>query len=112
MNNYTQLCVWPGTVLGEGSVQDFENWFLDAMGVRVQYKCEQVTNPDLDNNGNPVPETGGRNDLFFYIHSEDIQKFAIPRFQMGIRWWEDVVKYNDNSHLYTTSFLEENPTTW
>lgn len=112
MENYTQLCVWPGTVLGDSTPQDLENFFLDEMKTRIKYHTEVQTLPDLDENGNPDPETGGRNDLFFYVHSDDVAAFAIPRLQMGIRWWEDVVGYNDNSHLYTTEFLEAHPLTW
>ena len=82
------------------------------MDVRVKYKTEVLTNPDLDENGNEVPETGGRNDLFFYIHDDDIGKFAVPRLSMCIRWYEDVVSYNDGAYLYPESFLEENPITW
>ena len=47
-----------------------------------------------------------------FEHSVDIADFAMKRFAIGIRWWEDVVKYNDNSHLYTSEFLAANPTTW
>ena len=108
---FTQLCVWPGTTLGDNTPQDLENFFLEEMKTRVKYHTEVVTNPDLDSSGNPVPDTGGR-DLFFFVHRDDITKFAVPRLSMGIRWWEDVVKYNDNSHLYTSEFLEANPTTW
>jgi len=110
--NYTQLCVWPGTTLGESAPQDLEQFFLDEMKTRVKYKCEVLTNPDLDESGNAIPESGGRTDLFFYVHADDIAHFAVPRLQMGIRWWEDVVGYNDNSHLYSTEFLEANPLTW
>lgn len=110
--NYTQLCVWPGTVLGDSSKEDLEKFFMDEMSTRIKYKCEVITKPDVCENGHEVPETGGRNDLFFYVHSEDIAKFAVPRLNMGIRWWEDVVKYNDNRHLYTEEFLTENETTW
>jgi hypothetical protein len=112
MENYTQLCVWPGTVLGDSTPQDLEKFFLDEMKTRVKYHTEVTTLPDLDKDGNPDPETGGRNDLFFYVHSDDVANFAIPRLQMGIRWWEDVVGYNDNSHLYTKEFLESHPLTW
>ena len=112
MDNYTQLCVWQGTTLGKSSIQEFEQFFLDDMGVRVKYHTEVKTLPDLDENGNPISDTGGRNDLFFYAHNEDINKFAVSRMGMGIRWWEDVVKYNDNGHLYTKEFLEAHPTTW
>lgn len=109
---FTQLCVWPGTVLGESSPADLEQFFLDEFNTRVKYHCEVETLPDIDSDGNPVPETGGRNDLFFYVHDEDIAHFAVPRLSMGIRWWEDVIVYNDNSHLYTEKFLEEHPATW
>jgi hypothetical protein len=112
MEDYKQLCVWPGTLLGESTPQAFEQYFLDAMGVRVKYHTEVRTLPDLDKYGNPISDTGNRNDLFFYVHGDDTAKFAIPRLSMGIRWWEDVVKYNDNRHLYTEEFLEANPTTW
>ena len=83
------------------------------MGVRIKFKCEVETLPDIEN-GKAVPDTGGRNDLFFYVHEDDIPKFALPRLQMGIRWWEDVISYNriNNEHLYTDEFIEANPPTW
>ena len=97
---------------GKDDVKDLENFFKDEMGVRVKYKTEVLTNPDLDEDGNEVPDTGGRNDLFFYVHDDDIGKFAVPRLSMGIRWYEDVVSYNDGAYLYSEDFLEENPITW
>ncbi len=111
-SNYTQLCVWPGCVLGESTPAEFEKFFLDEMNTRVKYHTEVETLPDLDKAGNPVPESGGRNDLFFYVHTDDLGHFAVPRLKMGIRWWEDVVGYNDNSHLYTKEFLNAHPLTW
>ena len=112
MKKYNQLCVWPATVVGKDDVKDLEDFFKKEMDVRVKYKTEVLTNPDLDEDGNEVPDTGGRNDLFFYVHDDDIGKFAVPRLSMGIRWYEDVVSYNDGAYLYSESFLEENPITW
>ena len=112
MKNFNQLCVWPGTVLGVATPKDFEDFFKDEMGVRVKYHTEVETLPDVDDNGNALPNTGGRNDLFFFIHDNDIGKFAVERLQMGIRWWEDVIVYNDNAHLYTEEFIEANPAGW
>ena len=112
MKKYNQLCVWPATVVGKDDVKDLEDFFKEEMDVRVKYKTEVLTNPDLDEDGNEVPDTGGRNDLFFYVHDDDIGKFAVPRLSMGIRWYEDVVSYNDGAYLYPESFLEENPITW
>ena len=112
-NEFSQLCVWPGTVLGDSPSSELEEFFLNEMGVRIKFKCEVETLPDIEN-GKAVPDTGGRNDLFFYVHDEDVMKFAIPRLQMGIRWWEDVISYNaeHNEHLYTDEFIEANPPTW
>ena len=36
----------------------------EEFGARVKYHCEVKTLPDVEN-GRAVPETGGRNDLFF-----------------------------------------------
>jgi hypothetical protein len=111
-NKYTQLCVWPGTILGENEVNDFEQWIKDTFDTRVKYHTEVKTKPDTDENGDTVPNTGGRNDLFFYVHSDDIDKFAVKRLQIGIRWWEDMIVYNDNTHLYSEEFIKEHPPTW
>ena len=112
MSDYTQLCVWPGTALGDSAPAELESFFLDEMGVRVKYHGEVTTLPDISEDGTPDFNTGGRNDLFFYVHSEDVGKFAVPRLKMGIRWWEDVIKYNDNSHLYLPEWLNAHPATW
>ena len=109
---FNQLCVWPGITLEGSSVNDLIEFFQNEVGVRVKFHTEVTTLPDLDSSGNPVPETGGRNDLFFFVHDDDVHKFAIPRLQMGIRWWEDVIAYNDNSHMYTEEFVRDNPPKW
>ena len=110
MKEYNQLCVWPGVVVGEDQIKDFEDHFKD-LGFRVKYSEEVKTKPDVED-GKVVDDTGGRNDLLFYIHDDDIGKFAVPRLGMGIRWWEDVVNYNDNSHLYTEKILDKYKVKW
>ena len=110
MNKYNQLCLWSGTVVGEDQVQSFEDHFKE-LGFRVKYEIEVTTKPDIEN-GEVVDDTGGRNDLLFYIHDDDIGIFAVPRLNMGIRWWEDVVSYNDNSHLYTRKILNKYKVKW
>lgn len=104
---YSQLCVWPGTVLGENTVEDFEKFFAEKFGVRVKYEREVVTNGSEERG-----EEGGRHDTLFYIHNDDIPKFAVPRLMAGIRWWEDVVSYNDGAYLYAEDVLKAYPVTW
>ena len=105
-NQFNQLCVWPGTVVGDSKKvqEDFVKFFKDELGVTVKYETEVKTLAD---------ETGpgGRNDLFFYISDDDVMKFAIPRLQMGIRWWEDCF-LNGDEMFFTDEFLEKYPKTW
>ncbi len=98
--NFNQVCVWPGTLVGD-NVSEFENYLKTDMKTRVQYLEEIETSPDTDNDGHPVENTGGRNDLFFAVHNEDIQRFAIPSKMIGVRWIEDVLaRCNYKSKIY------------
>jgi hypothetical protein len=106
--DYTQLVVWPGTVIGAEHVQQFTDWMLSEFGCRVKYAEEVLTNPTP---GEPN-EPGGRNDAMFFVHTDDVGKFAIPKLAIGARWWEDVVKYNDNRYLYSQEILDKYPPTW
>ena len=101
---FQQVCVWPGTIVGTEKTAEFESWILQQFGARVQYLEEVKTAPDYQN-GSPVEDTGGRNDVLFAIHNEDIGKFAIPRMQFGIRWIEDVYG-NGGGALYPERIAE------
>jgi hypothetical protein len=99
--SFTQVCVWPGTVLSPDDFGDFVDFFQKEFGTRVQYLKQINTRADLDTSGYPVPGTGDRNDLFFAVHDEDVVKFAAPRMGLGVRWIEDVLSpINGNTHLY------------
>ena len=111
-NKFNQLCVWAGVTVGKENIKDFEDHFKVNFNFRVKYAEEVKTKPDIKD-GKVVDGTGGRNDIFFYIHNDDINKFAVQRFRLGhIRWWEDVVSYNDNSHLYTQKILDKYKVNW
>ena len=108
-NQFNQLCVWPGTVVGDSKKvqKDFVKFFKDELGVTVKYETEVKTLPDTPE----CTKTGGRNDLFFYIADDDIMKFAVPRLSMGIKWYEDVLD-NGGGKLYPTEVLEKYEKTW
>ena len=104
---YNQLCVLQGTIMPEGGAKELETFFKNEMGVKVKFETEVKTLPDTPG----CTETGGRNDIFFYIADDDIGKFAVPRLSMGIRWYEDVLG-NGGGKLYPTEILEKYPNTW
>ena len=108
---YKQVCVIQGMLLGELDAEEFKQYVSDNFdGVRVNLLEEVTTNPDLDEDGNAIAETGGRNDIFFNVHSEDIAKFAVKRLGW-CKWWEDV-HYNGQTHLYSQEILNKYPKTW
>lgn len=110
-NDYTQLCVWRSCRLGDETPESFEKFiFNNFNGARIKF-CEEVTTlPDVED-GMVVRGTGGRPDLFFYVHSQDIAMFSIPRLKAGISWWEDVLA-NGGGPLYGKEILEKYPLTW
>jgi len=106
MENFSQLCVWEGTIVGADEVANFEGWLQSEFGVRAKYVDEVLTLPTPGEQG-----TGGRNDVFFRVHDEDVMKFAVPRLTIGIKWWEDVLG-NGNGVLYPQEVLEKYEKTW
>ena len=106
-NQFNQLCVLQGCLMPEGGAKELESFFKDEMGVTVKFETEVKTLPDTPE----CTETGGRNDVFFYIADDDISKFAVPRLSMGIRWYEDVLG-NGGGKLYPTEILEKYEKTW
>jgi len=96
---FKQVCVWPATIVGESQIKAFEQFILDELGARVQYLEEVLTAPDKGKYDREIAGTGGRNDVIFAVHTEDVGKFAIPRLSLGIRWIEDVYG-NGGGYLY------------
>lgn len=113
-NKYTQLCVWHGVVLESDGRKVETDEFVDFMktefNARIKFAEQVFTLPDMKD-GVPVPDTGERSDLFFYVHQDDIPHFAISRLEAGIRWWEDVLG-NGGGRLYPKEILEKYPKTW
>jgi len=109
-DQFNQLCVMEGTLFPEGGVDEFHKFFEEQLDVRVKFENQVKTLPDMED-GEPVPETGDRNDLFFYVHDDDIGKFSVQRLSFGIKWWEDVL-LNGNGKLYDEDVLKAYPATW
>lgn len=110
-NKFTQLCVMIGTTLEGSSPDELVKWIKDNFGCRIKFCEEVITLPDKDRFGNDVKDTGGRNDIFFYIHHDDIGKFAVPRLTIDVRWWEDII--SNNSHkIYPQEIINKYPNTW
>lgn len=102
---FNQLCVWEGTLMGGSSVEDFEKHAGKILRSRLQFVGEVKTLP-LKKDGEPIFGTGGRNDLFFKVHDEDIPRLTVEMLRYGVRWWKDVVK-EGQKYLYPKEFLDK-----
>lgn len=103
-NKFNQVCVMTATIVDKDKIADFEEFVKEHTGARIKYIDEILTLPSLSENGEPIPETGKRNDVLFYVHDDDIHSFAIKRFELGIRWFEDVV--NNQPYLYNQETID------
>lgn len=86
MFKFKQVVVWPDTTMGGGTPEEFEAFILEELKTHAKFIAEITTKPDYDD-----PTSGGRKDLVFYVATEDIPVFAVPRLGFGMRWLEDVL---------------------
>jgi len=108
--DYNQIVVWEGINLRERDIPAFEKFFEKAGFRKPKIIGIVETEPDVDSDGNPIPGTGGRKDLLFYVNSKDIARFAIWRLPYRMKWWEDVL--NNQGEIYPTYIKLKYPRQW
>ena len=89
MSKFNQVCCWQGTIVGDDDQDAFVDFFKEEFDVRIEYCTEFKTLAGDDGEG-------GRNDVLFKIHDDDVMKFVMPKMQIGARWWEDVIDNLEN----------------
>ena len=102
------LTLWPGTPVCENDRESLMKFFAEHFDIIPTIVGCVTTVPDKDPDGIDVPDTGGRHDFFFYVNTADVPKFAVPRLQFRMRWWEDVY-FNDGQDIYPPAFLAAYP---
>jgi hypothetical protein len=93
---FQTMALWQGTFVSEAD--DVESFFLEKLGARIRrVGC--------------VNTSKGRVDFVFFVHSEDVAKFAVQRLKLGQdmpRWWEDIY-FNNQQDQFPQSFLDFYP---
>lgn len=97
---FQTLVIWPGTTVSCGDA--IEEFFLKEYETRIKrVGC--------------VPVTTDRDfDFAFFVHDDDIMKFALKRMKyartpdMFCRWWEDIY-FNNQEHEYPAEFCRMYP---
>ncbi len=98
LDGFTQVCVWHGTIVGKNNIDEFVKFGKEQFGARFQYLEEVTTYRDSTG-------PGGRNDVLFAVHSEDVPRFSAARLAYGIRWIEDVYA-NGQGNVYDSRIAD------
>lgn len=99
-NSYQQICVLRGV---SDSLDDLSKLIPETFDVRVQMLDEFRTRAGQGGEG-------GRRDVLFLIHADDISKFAVPRLEYGISWWEDYLA--NSKSIVPPSIKKKYPKEW
>jgi len=113
-DNFTQVCVNHGIYLPDDwTEKDFEDYFYELFEVKIQFLEEIKTFPDTDDRGDPIEGTGGRSDIFFAVHDDNLAQITGLRFRTKHRWIEDVLaKDNYTSPIYPERVSRYRTWTW
>lgn len=101
---YSQVVAWPGTLVREDEEQALADFLVETFGLTQPPRII----------GEVPTNHGERVDALFIIHDADITRFAVPRFEWGMRWLEDVLG-NDRRRgitTYTPRTMSEYPPQW
>jgi hypothetical protein len=105
------LTLWPGTSVKESDLTGPKSvmaFFKVVFDIDITPVGCVETLPDTDADGVEIKGTGGRHDFFFFVKTADVPKFAIKRFQFGMRWWEDIY-FNEGEGIYPIEFRRAYP---
>ena len=100
---YKIKVIWLGRTLGDSSVEDFENWFLDEYNFHVKYETEfEFENNYFENKLSCI---------IFGICAKEISEFAIFRIKNygeEMKWLDDFLndKQSDNVKDEILEYLE------
>ena len=103
--------LWPGTSVRKVDMHGPEGvpvFFEKVFGIEVTPVGCVETLPDVDEAGDEVKGTGGRHDFFFFVKGTDVPRFAVKRFEFGMRWWSDVY-FNHGEGIYPPEFCATYP---
>ena len=98
------LTLWPGTLVRKSDLKGPEG--IHAFFKITPVGCVETLPDSID--GEEVSGTGGRVDFFFFVNITDVPKFALKRFEFGMRWWEDVY-FNEGEDIYPIEFRKAYP---
>jgi hypothetical protein len=112
----TKVFVWPGCVVADSDREDFKDFFRNEFEMDGEFLVQVETNPNQDDAGNEIEDTGGRKDAFFQVTATDEQfenqKWMMARLMMGIADWSSarpMLAEKGMEYIYPESVYEQFP---
>ncbi len=112
----TKVFVWPGCVVADSDREDFKDFFRNEFEMDGEFLAQVETNPNQDDDGNEIEDTGGRKDAFFQVTATDEQfedqKWMMARLMMGIADWSSarpMLAEKGMEYIYPESVYEQFP---
>lgn len=106
---YSQIVILPGCDFNlEKDKKYFYEFFKKYKFRKPKIIGVVETLPSKDINGNIIPGTGGRKDLFFYINEKDEHRFSSWKYLYSMQNWEDVF-FNHEEEIYPKKFRNKYP---
>lgn len=112
----SKVFVWPGCVVEETDRAEFKEFLQKEFGMDGEFLEQIETNPNQDDNGNEVEDTGGRKDAFFRVTATEEQlkdpKWMMARMMMGIADWDSarpMIAREKMEYIYPQHVFETYP---
>ena len=95
---FEQKVVWIGTVLGDASIKEFEDYFLNELNFHIKYEEEFKMQGGFYK---------GLNCIVFSICAKEIPQFALFRVSTtDMKWLEDLVD-NEGEDSFPVEFISK-----
>ena len=112
----SKVFVWPGCVVEEAERAEFKEFFQKEFGMDGEFLEQVETNPNQDDDGNEIEDTGGRKDAFFRVNATEEQlrdpKWMGARMMMGIADWDSARPFmsaENMEYIYPAHVFETYP---
>ena len=112
----SKVFVWPGCVVEETDRTEFKEFLQKEFGMDGEFLEQVETNPNQDEDGNEIEDTGGRKDAFFRVTATEEQlkdpKWMMARMMMGIADWDSarpMIASEKMEYIYPEHVFETYP---
>jgi hypothetical protein len=112
----SKVFVWPGCVVEEAERAEFKDFFMREFGMDGEFLEQVETNPNQDENGNEIEDTGGRKDAFFRVTATEEQlsdpRWVMARMMMSIADWDSArphIAAEKMEYIYPAHVFETYP---